>query len=87
MVCYGQNEMASQYFALGIQFPPAPQSPFSLYSMVNKLHSPDRTAFAFWAHMLLHLGNVAISYYAAHIVQYSVYIHIHKLALYIGVEV
>ena len=49
--------MASQYFALGMQLPPAPQSPFSLYGVVNQLHSPDRTAFAFWAHMLLYLGN------------------------------
>ena len=57
MVCYGQDEMASQYFALGMQLPPAPQSPFSLYSVVNKLHSPDRTAFAFWAHMLLELSG------------------------------
>ena len=52
--------MASQYFALGMQLPPAPQSPFSLYGTINKLHSPDRTAFAFWAHMLLHLGDVTI---------------------------
>ena len=66
----GLHATYTHYFALGMQFiPPAPQSPFSLYSAVNKLHSPDRTAFAFWAHMLLHLGNVTIIYYAAHIIQ------------------